>query len=504
MQGWHDGALDRALRVMERAVDLDRELSAGHLRLALWHMMAGNAGGKQVEGREHYQKALLHRATLGESDKALLAAAEPYLRQPWDLDEWGKKMEELSARYPDDAEILVYLGVSHFARLQPDAAITVYERALAKDPGLLSARVAEADSLSMKGDAEGQIKAYAECLKVLPSATQCLVKRLTLQAQLGHCPAMRDDAQRLHSIDAKSAVAERQLALALHATGSSPEGVLEALGRSWALEDAADRPRVELEDRADLAAITGDFTGAQRRLEEWLAAVADKPDQSSHATPTQHLAELFAEIGQAKKASDAASAYLRRMGAWTESQTGGQTVLFLAYEARAGALPRPELEAKRTQAIEAFRAKWVSAGRKIDDDFAWFSWSFGYGAAVATEEEAKAAVLAMPKQKSKAVESGRWQNIDFTAGRAYALAGSFAQAIPPLRRLADGCLALTDPLPRTQAQLYFGLAQEGVGDVDGARVAYRKVIERWGKAVPPSLTAQKAKARLLVLGDKKR
>jgi tetratricopeptide (TPR) repeat protein len=467
-------------------------------------MMAGSAGGKQVEGREHYQRALLNRATLGESDKALLAAAEPYLRQPWDLDEWGKKMEELSGRYPDDVEILVYLGVSHLVRLQPDAAAAVYEKALAKDPTLLAARVAEADALSMKGDMEGQLKVYGECLKALPSASQCLVKRISLQGQLGHCPAMREDAQRLHSLDAKSPLAEHLLALALHANDASSESVLEAFGRSWALEDAADRARTELEDRAALAAITGDFTGAERRLNEWIAAVADKPDQASHATPTQHLAELDAEIGQPKKASTAAAAYLSRMGAWIESQSGGQTVMFLAYEARAGALPRPELEAKREQAIQAFKARWVAAGRKIDDDFAWMSWSFGHGSAVATEEEAKAAVKLMPERTSRAVERGRWQNIDFTAGRAYALAGAFAKAVPPLRRIASGCLALTDPVPRTQAQLYLGLALEGTGDPDGARAAYRKVVERWGKAVPPSLSAQKARARLLALGDKKR
>jgi serine/threonine-protein kinase len=502
IQAWHDGSQDRANRAMEQALGEDRELAAAHLRLALWYMMAGNSGGKQVEAREHYQKALLHRATLGDPDKALVQAVEPFLRQPWDLDEWSKRMEELSARFPDDLEVMVYLGASHQVRLQPDAAIAVYEKALAKDPSLLAARVAEADSLFMKGDPEGQLKAYDACLKALPVATQCLIKRLTLQAQLGHCAAMRDDAQRLHSIDAKSSIAERQLALALHATGASPEGVLEALKRSWAAEDGPDKDRIELEDQAALASISGDFTGAQRHLEGWLTVVVNKPDQTAHATPAQHLAELFAEIGQPKKASDAAGAFLRRMSSWTEPTSGGQAVLFLAYQVRAGALPRPEFEAQRAKAIEGFRAKWQSAGRKIDDDFAWMSWAFAYGSAVATEEEARAAVEAMPKQKSRAVERGRFQNIDFYAGRAYALAGAHAAAIPPLRRIAGGCLALADPVPRTQALLYLGLALEGT-DAEGARAAYKKVIDRWGKATPPSLTAGKARMRLLALGNKK-
>jgi serine/threonine-protein kinase len=503
MQGWHDGSLDRAIRDMERAIVADRELGAGHLRLALWHLMAGSSGGKLVEGREHFQKALLHRNALSELDRGLLNAAEPYVRQPWDLDEWGKRLEELTHRFPDDAEILVYLGSSYYVRLQPDAAIAAYDRALAKDPGLLAARVAEADSLWMKGEPEAQLEVYDACLKVSSAATQCLVKRLTLQAQLGHCAAMKADAQSLLSIDPRAASTQRQLALALSATGSSVDSVREALKRSWDLEDERDRRWTELEDQAALASLSGDFASAERRLEEWQVAVADRPDQTAHATPAQHLAELFTEVGQPRKASDAAGAFLRKMNAWTDPPNGSLTVLFLSYQLRAGAIPRPEYERQRAQAIEAFRAKWQSAGRKLDDDFAWLSWSMAYGVAVATEEEARAAVAAMPPQRSKAVDAGRWVSVDMSAGRAYALAGAFAAAVPPLRRIADGCLVLADPMSRTQAAFYLGLALEGTGDPDGARAAYRKVVERWGKPIPKSITAEKARRRLLVLGDKK-
>ncbi len=52
------------------------------------------------------------------------------------------------------------------------------------DPGLLAARVAEADSLAMKGDADGQLRAYKACLDASPQATQCL-----LQAALAAGPA---------------------------------------------------------------------------------------------------------------------------------------------------------------------------------------------------------------------------------------------------------------------------------------------------------------------------
>jgi serine/threonine-protein kinase len=371
------------------------------------------------------------------------------------------------------------------------------------DPGLVAARVAEGDSLALKGDTEGQLDACRVCLDASPQATQCLVKQLGPRAQIGECEAMKADAQRLLSIDPGSPGTQRQLALSLSATGSPSDSVLEALGRSWALEAPDDRKATELADRAALAAFDGDFTTAEKRLEELVAAVADKPDQSAHVLPAQQLAELYAEVGLPRKASDVADAFLRRMNAWTEPAGGSATMLFLSYRLRAGAVPREEVERSRAEALDHFRAKWQSAGRKLDEDFAWISWSTVYGTGVATEDEAKAAREAMPKQRSRAVDSGRWPAIDLAAGRTLALAGAFAEALAPLRRVTSSCLVLADPVARTWAELYLGTALEGTGDKEGARAAYGKVVERWGKAKPRSITADKAKKRLAALGPAK-
>jgi tetratricopeptide (TPR) repeat protein len=505
LQAWHDGATEAALRDLEQAVSLDRELGAAQLRLALWRFaLAGAPAGKQVEGREHYQAALLHRASMSEVDKGLLAAAEPYMRQPWDLHDWTKRLEELSKKYPADAELLYYLGEAHQLHLTPDAAIAAYDRALAIDPTLVIAHVAEAESLAMKGDVEGQLRAYRTCLETSPQATQCLTKQLTLRAQVGRCVAMKTDAQRLLSIDPKSPDAHRQLALALSATGSSNESVLEAFARSWALEPSSDRKVSELQDRTSMAELGGDFVGAEPSLVDWLAAVADKPNQSAHIVPSQRLAELYTEMGLPKKASDAADAFLRKMNAWTEQATGDPTLLFLSYRLRAGAISREEYERARTEAIEKFRNKWTGAGRKIDDDFAWLSWSMAYGTEVVTADEARAAVDAMPKTASKAVESGRWPAIDLAAGKTYALVGQHEHALTPLKRIGSPCLSLVDPVNRIGADFYLGMALESTGDTDGARTSYRRVLEHWGEAKPRSVTEEQAKKRLHALGEKKK
>jgi serine/threonine-protein kinase len=54
------------------------------------------------------------------------------------------------------------------------------------------------------------------------------------------------------------------------------------------------------------------------------------------------------------------------------------------------------------------------------------------------------------------------------------------------------------------ARFYYGMALETAGEIERARAAYEEVLARWGKARPRSVTAEKARARLKALGEKKR
>jgi Flp pilus assembly protein TadD len=60
--------------------------------------------------------------------------------------------------------------------------------------------------------------------------------------------------------------------------------------------------------------------------------------------------------------------------------------------------------------------------------------------------------------------------VDLAMGRTYALARQFAEALARLRRAASPCLVLTDPVAKTGAQFYLGMALEGTGDKDNARL----------------------------------
>ena len=61
----------------------------------------------------------------------------------------------------------------------------------------------------------------------------------------------------------------------------------------------------------------------------------------------------------------------------------------------------------------------------------------------------------------------------------------------------------SDPMAFVTARFYYGMALEGAGEIEKAKAAYEEVVAHWGKARPKSVTAEKARARLKALGEKK-
>ena len=498
-QAWRSGAPDDAVYALEQAVARDRELSAAHLRLALWKFSK-----RPIEAREHYDLASRHKASLGDQDARLLQAAEPMLREPWDLGEYEKRLASLAAQYPTEVELWVYLGGARIKRLLFDAALEALDRAIALDRGAVAAWVLKAECLSMKGDPQGQLEAYRMCLENTPRALQCQLEKISLRGRLGDCAGMRDDAKRLLLMNPKSSLTQKYLAMALYATGDPRESVVEALGRGWTFRPDAERKATELGDRSVLAVLDGDFEAAARLIEAWRTETAEKPDQDRHASPALELAKVYREMGRLKRAGEVADDFTRRMSAWTEPPLSDWTIAFLPFRLWAGSISREAFERGRAEWAERFRAKWTAAGRRPDTDLDWLTWSNGYGAPAETESEAREAIATMPRELSPVMATGRWMAVDLNRGKTYVLAGEHDKALEPLRRAARSCSALVDPMSFVLARFYLGMALEGTGSVDGARAAYGEVLTHWGKARPKSVTAERAKARLKALGEKKR
>jgi serine/threonine-protein kinase len=494
LQAWRGGAPDDAVYAMEQATSLDRELSAGQIRLSLWKFNL-----KPVDAREHFDIALRHRATLGEKDQALLHAAEPLLRDPYDLEELERRFEALTTNYPGDVEAWIHLGAARLKRLRFDAAIDAFDKALALDRSAVAAWVLKAECLSMKGDHDGQLKAYNVCLESAPRAPECHAQKIALHARLGDCAEMLEGAKRLLSMNPRSFITQKNLAMALYATGAPRDSVIEALGRGWTFRPDPERKATELRDRAALAVLDGDFDGAVRLIGEWRAEIAEKPEQDRHAVPALDLARIYRETGAIKKADQTAAEFLRRMVTLTEPSLSDWTIAFLPFRWRAGSISADEFEKGRSAWAEAFRSKWKKAGRRLDLELDWMLWSNAHGSVVETEAEAREALEKMPRELSPVLLTGRWQPVDLNIGKVLVLAGEVDRARPHLERAARSCSAVADPMAFMVARLYYGMVLEGAGEIEKARAAYEDVLAHWGKARPKSATAEKARARLKAL-----
>ncbi|MBL9028070.1 MAG: protein kinase [Myxococcales bacterium] len=494
-RAWRDGATDTAIESMTRAVEIDRELGAGYLRLALWKMSL-----KESEARDHYQTALLHRQVLTDSDRRLLEAVEPFVRQPWDLKEYSERLEKLMADRPRDAELVILFGQALQARLELEGAVAAFDRALQLEPDLPLAWIERAEAQAMSGDAPGQLASYTRCLEARPASAECLARKVNLRARLGECDAMREDARQLTARAPRMVQGFDQLANALLATGERGPAVQETLSHRWALLPQDKQRTAQLQDRAALATLDGDFEAALALTAEWSAAVAEKQDQFSRGLPALRRARLLEELGEAQQAGEVAKEFLSVLPALPDAIGGDMSIHFLGVAARTRAIERKDYEEKRAAWLDRYRKKWLAAGRRTDVEFEWIAWSTAYGGEVRSVDDAREARDAMPRSSTRAVESGRWPGMDLNVGRTLVLNGEPAAALAPLRRVAAACHRLDEPMRPVLAQLYLGKALELAGDIQEARAAYEKVLAAWGKARPTPLAVTAANEGLARLG----
>jgi hypothetical protein len=71
---------------------------------------------------------------------------------------------------------------------------------------------------------------------------------------------------------------------------------------------------------------------------------------------------------------------------------------------------------------------------------------------------------------------------DFSIGSVFTQGGRPKDALPYLRSVTRSCFQLDNPLVFGLALLFEGRALEALGDLAGARVAYERLLQLWGKA----------------------
>lgn len=496
LEAWRGGSPDAAIETLDQVVKLDRSVAAGHLRLALWKLSR-----KPADAREHYEMARRHAAALSPRDAGLLEAIAPLMAAPPDPGGYASKIEALAERHPAQAELWALLSQARNRLLLYDEAFAAADRALAIDPKHVASWVFRGDAQSGKGDSTGRLQSYEKCVAEVPGALECLHKLVALRSALGQCPAMLEDAKSFATVGPKSARAQRYLAVALHAAGADREAVLEAFQRAWSLQSARERAVVEPRDRATLAILDGDFQGALGLLEESSLASAKETDQSPHLEPAVAMLDLEREMGRPGDAASRAERLSKKMVAWAEPSTGDWTLTLDRFRLLAGRMTPEEFGTNREAWSAKVRGKWAKAGRKIDGELEWTLWVTGYGTVVIDDASASAAVAKMPQREVVALVTGRFPVVDAIVGRAHVRAGDAAAARAPLERAVGNCsFALTDPVLATAAWYDLGLALEAAGEKDRAKEAFGRVVARWGKAKPVSVTAKAAAARLTALG----
>ncbi len=491
VQAVRDASIGAARHRFEQAVALDSSLAAAHLRLApllLWH--------RPTLAREHFQKASQLRASLDAIDEALLEAIEPLVgRDPSDEAEGERRLAAAVSRFPASVELAYYLAMARSSQGRFREAGEALAQAIVADPKSALAWYAKADVEGSGGTHDAAVQALDRCLELAPTATACLHRRMLIAELDGRCADAERDGKRWISANPESAFAYRWLAEVSFGSGRSADTALEHLKQAWARSPEPERRATELEDRATLDQLAGDFVSADKRLRELDQVTADSPDLHAHALPAWSLVRLYGETGNTARAVSVADEYLRRKDAWVIDPDSSRAT-------ERDFTPRIIRAVGQKNAAAAVRSReeigaWA---RKTETELAparfGLVWINAYAATVETPDEARTALAALPGPLPwfRAAPSA-----DALVGRVYRLAGRVSEALPELERAAKSCRAFDDPTGWVQVHAWLAAAKSQSGDTRGACAEYQVVLSRWGTATPTSLTAREARAQMAAL-----
>jgi serine/threonine-protein kinase len=492
-QAFHDGQISDARRNWEAAIASDPALGAAYLRLA-FHWMRN---GSEARARAEYQHAVQHRATLGEVDAALLDAYEPRFREPPDRAARNERLARVAATYADDPYVQLLQGETLANAGRDDEATAALERALAADPGYAPALRIEAEIAQGRGDMAAARALTDKCLKVAPRATTCLLERQEIASDEGRCADAKTDARAALAIDAASDRNYTNLAQFMLALGEPIDAATEVLKRAAPQEaNESTRHAWELVTKHELAVLGGDLAEADHAAEGVVQLLVDHPD-------TETTLGAVDEIDVALEAGDVAHAKAllkteraRLEAADTGDFDGAREATVALMERRAGAIDDAALRARQDAVLEAIDEDLARRGAKAQP---WTTWYAVYAAGTEDERDANEALAALPKYAPIDTRALSDAERARDVGKVYVLAGKAADALPLLERATHTCSGFDGLMDNVRAWYWLGLAREQTGDAAGARVAYTKLLDRWGKAKPRSVTAERAQARLASL-----
>jgi serine/threonine-protein kinase len=497
IQAMHDDNWAKAELHFRKAAELDPSMAAAHLR----HSMA-MVGRDATTRRSDFEKAAGLRAELSERDQALMQALQPFLQpQTQNSAETDRRLRALAERYPSDVEIWMWLGFVHYGTPE---GLAPAERAVELDPGDGQSWENKGQALLAAGKAAEARAAFERCGAISVDGADCFLSMGLADSLAGRCADFEQDA----TFAADRDPFFNQFVLWPMATsGAHADDLEDKVKQSIAALPAAMGPelqRLGLDVR--LAILDGDFARADAVARQESAALAADPALRSiywvNYQLTTQLLDIALETGDDRAARRAASDFTARASAWENDAMENKGVdlsLAIARVAFPANEPAPPEFEKRRRA-------WVDR-RLAAGAYRGAVWNYAYASPALTAPEAARALDALselgPSTPAATITysvSGRLGSPEADAGRVYLLAGRLDEAVEHLRRAASECDVFISTLDHVRADMNLGRALEQRGDRPGACEAYGKVLDRWGRARPRSVTADAARARRKALG----
>jgi serine/threonine protein kinase len=488
IQADHDGNPPAVERNLRTAIAKDPASGVAHLRLAI-ALQSKLMGVQPVAAQQEFRDAVQHRATLGELDAALLDAWEPVFRDH-DRATHEIRMDRLIDRFPKDPYLLTLAAQAH--ERAGHAFEPLLERAIAADRTYAFTYGLWIEHAHYSGDDATKRSVTKRCLEAVPSALQCVSAQGDLDFEAGECDALEADARRMLDIDPSRYDAYETVAAAMAGRGEPVDGIRAVLDRGLAtVADETERKGDELEAREWFAILRGDFAEAQKVAAEDVELVS----ASKRDSPVMLM---LGQIGPMLEMEDMASARALVQRADATSRAWASVAVFatagrLAFGREHVGLDTAEDRRTTLEKLESTSPRAAA--------FPFDLWGRLYGcSSLTTPEDGRDAVAALARHGLQPKASETVGALATAVGRAKALAGLYAEAIPFLEVPARSCgpqryVHDADLVVSAIQDLYLlGLSREKTGDLPGAKQAYDRVLARWGNAKPRSVTADAARA----------
>jgi serine/threonine-protein kinase len=489
---WRDGNNERAQAEWERATALDPGYGAAHLWLA-----ADLAQEDLLKARRAFEGATAARHRLQGGNQALYTALVPCIQEePPDRATCMRRLEDAAAANPEVTYLRAWLTWIRLDTVGPTPeTLADMELALTLPPGF-------GRLLAGKGLTLAYLGRFDEAMAVLdrcPSGTACMEYQRAVMIQEGRCQALSGLGRRWVARDAQSMGAYQALAAAAQAGGQPEEAVHELVVQADLRAPRDVRPLQALLHRSAEAVLRGDFAEVRRVLEEASPVVAPRPDRHAHVLVGQVAIELARETGDMEEARRAADGLLRRLGSWLSDARADDVSISRELEpylldvlVETGGMTAAERAERLRRWEDAWRLRSMPAYHP-------YLWLQGRGGLVRDEPSAREALATLPPGGVPPLYA-LFYRPDEGLGRMYLLTGDPRRALPYLRRAAEGCSALEDAWTYVRASIPLGQALEATGDREGACRAYQRVVSRWGKATPRSVSAARARELSAKLG----